>query len=389
MPVFKPLILLSLATTFVASSAKGVILYRSATPNSTAPTGTLSAAGWQYQMKVGGFTGTPIGPNTFLTANHIRPGNGTTFVWNGETYTVTGSGGGVADMAIVRVNKIFPSFAPVYSEATDGSLIGKQLVVYGRGIPRGAEVHLSTAPRPGESTLRGWAWDTSPAADTKTLTWGTNVVDFYYDDTGGSAKKFLLFDFDRNGLSEESTVSAGDSGGGLFVQGAGGIWKLAATNYGVESNYRRTTTETPFGAAVFDKGNLYQYIPSNGTNYYNSDDISDLPAYAFATNITNYLTTLAPFIPKPGDANHDGKVNTVDFNLFADNFGVNSFDWADGDFNHDGQVNSVDFNLYRANYGFIGTPATASTLSVGVIPEPASGLLLAAGLAVCLRRNRR
>lgn len=387
MRALKFLILCS-ATSLFASSTNAVILYRSATPNSAAPTGSLSAAGWQYQMRVGGFTGTPIGPNTFLTATHITPGTGSTFTWNGETYTVTGASS-VYDMAIVRVNKNFPSFAPLYNETVDGSLVGKQMIVYGRGIPRGAEVHLGTAPQAGESTLRGWKWDETPAADTKTLTWGTNVIDFFHDGTGTNPKRYIVFGFDRAGLPDEGTVSPGDSGGAVFVEGAGGIWKLVATNTGVESNYRRTLTETPFGAAIFDKGNLYQYDPDNGSNYWNADQSYDLPAYGFSTNVSSYQSTLAPYIPKGGDANLDGRVNTLDFNLFAGHFGVSSFNWADGDFNHDGTVNSTDYSLYVANYGFSGTPPTAGASTALVIPEPVSGVIVSAAFFFCFARRRR
>jgi len=379
-----------------ASSANAVILYRAGLsgtgvpPNSTAPTGSLSTSGWQYQIKFGEYLGTPIGPSTFVTANHIAPGNGTTFTWNNETYTVT-SKSNINDIAIVRVNKSFTSWAPLYDEASDGSLVGKQMVVFGRGIGRGAEVHLPTAPRAGESTLRGWLWDGSPFGDTDTQTWGTNTIDRFYSENEANAKEYILFDFDRNGQTEEATISPGDSGGAVFARSSDGIWKLVATNSGVESGYKINPSDAPFGGAIFDKGKLYQDNSPN-PDYFNVDQFNDLPALAYASNVSSYLPSFASYVPNPGDANLDGDVNTQDFNLFAGHFGANSFNWADGDFNHDGVVNSADFTLFAANYGRTGTPVTAAGVEAGagaVVPEPGHLLILALISSLKLLERRR
>src|SRR6266480_5643123 len=47
-----------------------------------------------------------------------------------------------------------------------------------------------------------------------------------------------------------------------------------------------------------------------------------------------------------GDANIDGKVNALDFNALASNFGGGGAikRWFQGDFNYDGTVNTADFN---------------------------------------------
>ena len=87
-----------------------------------------------------------------------------------------------------------------------------------------------------------------------------------------------------------------------------------------------------------------------------------------------------------GDADLNGGVDTVDFNLLASNFGASGKVWTDADFNFDGVVDTVDFNLLAANFG-----KTLPGDSLGsVVPEPASifgvGML---GLAVATRRGRR
>ena len=105
-----------------------------------------------------------------------------------------------------------------------------------------------------------------------------------------------------------------------------------------------------------------------------------------------------------GDANLDGKVNGIDFNLMATNFNQAVTDgWDKGDFNYDGKVNGIDFNLLASNFNQLASQsdssaadvaaldafAAANGISLTSVPEPASaGLLLAAGLGVLGRRRR-
>jgi len=69
------------------------------------------------------------------------------------------------------------------------------------------------------------------------------------------------------------------------------------------------------------------------------------------------------------DANHDGTVDTVDFNTLASNFGASGKAWTDGDFNYDGTVDSVDFNLLASQFGK-GVAAAAEVQSRAVANAP-------------------
>ena len=52
-----------------------------------------------------------------------------------------------------------------------------------------------------------------------------------------------------------------------------------------------------------------------------------------------------------GDANLDGAVNTIDFNMLASHFNGTTGLWSDGDFNFDGTSNALDFNALAINFG--------------------------------------
>jgi autotransporter-associated beta strand protein len=92
-----------------------------------------------------------------------------------------------------------------------------------------------------------------------------------------------------------------------------------------------------------------------------------------------------------GDANLDGRVNALDFNRLAVNFGKAvppALLWANGDFNYDNVVDSTDFSVLANNFNLQLLPGE----SLGaLVPEPTS-LTMAVGIgaaALVSRRRRR
>jgi uncharacterized delta-60 repeat protein len=86
----------------------------------------------------------------------------------------------------------------------------------------------------------------------------------------------------------------------------------------------------------------------------------DYTTRAIAAGITNGTGQPMPadhvldFFFLNGDANHDGSVNSDDFNILATNFGLSGKTLSQGNFDYDalGLVNSDDFNILAGRFGF-------------------------------------
>ncbi len=83
-----------------------------------------------------------------------------------------------------------------------------------------------------------------------------------------------------------------------------------------------------------------------------------------------------------GDFNLDGRVNTADFVLLADNFNQSSSDLPHGDANYDGIVNALDFNALATNFG--QSTAAAPPLSAPLTSPLRSALAMSAAPNVSL-----
>jgi hypothetical protein len=87
-----------------------------------------------------------------------------------------------------------------------------------------------------------------------------------------------------------------------------------------------------------------------------------------------------------GDANLDGRVNALDFNAIATNFGGSGKFWSDGDMNFDGTVNTADFTALSQNFNLV-LPAP---LLGALVPEPGLVSVVVAGASLlALRRQRK
>ncbi len=261
-------------------TVRGVVFYSTADPqfNTSAPTGALEGSGWQLQGET--FPGIPIGPSFFITATHVGGKVGDVFGFQGVGYTmVIGFPHPDADITVWKIAGTFPEYASLYSENDE---VGKPLVVFGRGTQRGEEIRLGDA-------LKGWSWGKSDGI----LRWGENVVAGISDADGNpttseASFQLLRADFDENGGANESHLSGGDSGGGVFIRDSTGVWKLAGVNHAANEQYSNSQTGPAFNATLFDEGGLFEGDPGKRV-FHPYDPLNPQPGSFYATRLSAYF----------------------------------------------------------------------------------------------------
>ncbi len=229
-----------------SSPVHAIIFYSTADANynTTAPTGLLADSGWQWVGHWGGFQGVPIGPHHFITARHVGGAVGEAFVLNGVSCTTTAFFDDTAsDLRIWQVSGTFPSWAPLYRANNE---VGRKLVVFGRGLTRGAEVRDVAT-----HTLRGWQWG---AGDGR-MRWGQNGVVAVVD-RGAYWGALLYAVFNPTGGSNVAHLAQGDSSGPVFMNDGSG-WKLAGVAAVVDAAFNTTDKGEGFNAALFELRGLY------------------------------------------------------------------------------------------------------------------------------------
>jgi hypothetical protein len=172
------------------------------------------------------------------------------------------------------------------------------------------------------------------------------------------------------------------------------------------------TLSTTFGTLEIDKFSIFKMADLTGEGTFSVPDWNAFHLALTTTDETSFLTEFpyavfdaadinrdgaVNLLDKPlfealmashglygGDANLDGTVNSVDFNILAASYGsAGGMTWGMGDFNYDHKVNTLDFNYIAGNYGVIAAPPLGA-----VIPEPRLAAFAAAIPLAALRRRR-
>lgn len=221
--------------------------------------------------------------------------------------------------------------------------------------------------------------------------------------------------------ANESEVDLGWVGGAFVNNGTIGIGHLglgyiqgAFTNSGTIDNGGEMVIDYPNAPAPSPLATVRQQLRNGFANgAWNGPGINSSAAAASHKTAIAYLDTAAhPGVNSifgfqldatsilleytlAGDANIDGRVNSVDFNAIAQNFNTSGHEWLDGDFNYDGIINALDFNAVATNYGgfmlFIpSSPLAANPVGLGsLVPEPAAGIMLIEMACIGLFHRRR
>ncbi|MEM6749290.1 MAG: dockerin type I domain-containing protein [Planctomycetota bacterium] len=222
-------------------------------------------------------------------------------------------------------------------------------------LPSGTQI-----PSPG-----GFGFAFADVADTDASGETTFQVDLSLTDDGGTpglgfAAIFVIQDNDGDQAVYNFSEAQGDDlfGLGNFVLTRDiNDFTLAVTNPGTTNNQ-----------VDFDDLFAFQYQIATGAGF----------GYAVEFHDARFLTPVAGLA---GDANGDGVVDLLDFDVLAQNFGSSTGNGAaDGDFNADGVVDLLDFDVLAQNFG---------SSSPSAVPEPASLGLIGPGAAALVTGRRR
>jgi hypothetical protein len=293
----RPAFLLAMAAVVACwgNPARAVILYGPPGRDTSAPSDPALAIRWNQVGDWGGYLGTPIAANFFLTAKHVggTVGGSITFLDGTSYQTVARIDDPASDLSLWQISGSFDSakIVPLYTDSTVAA--NAPLVIFGRGTARGDAVFGDAFG--GGTEQKGWLWGTGDGA----RSWGTNSLDGVTTIPGAGLQ--LVFSFSSDQGSTEGTLSVGDSAGPVFIQ-QGGIWSLAGINYAVEGPYNTTDSGDGFFAALYDVGGLYETDGAGGWTYA-APQATPQPSDAVSTSTTARLAWIdgtVTAVPEPG-----------------------------------------------------------------------------------------
>jgi len=271
---------------------RALVFYSTAAPgyNTTTPNvgGTPTNGGWQWVGYWGSFQGAPIDAHHFLAANHIGGNVGDPFAYQGVNYTTVRSFVDPAsDLRIWEVREAFPSWAPLYRASTE---VGHGLMVFGRGVTRGAEVHTTVSGTGvAVGSLAGWQWD---GVDGK-LRWGQNTVVKVV--ANASFGEQLYATFDQTGGVNECDLGIYDSSAPVFIKD-GTNWELAGVAGMVDASFNTTNSGAGFNAFIFDVRGLYY---GNSSSWVPISNSSPVPSGFYATRVSARMAWIDSTLATP------------------------------------------------------------------------------------------
>jgi hypothetical protein len=269
----------------------------------------------------------------------------------------------------------------------------------------------------------GWLVDTNDGI-TKPYVWIRDKNQFYVGTALGGVGANIQGMGDGGigvGVYDNTGLFSGDAsnGGLIFHPTFDASVDISTVTTGIPAGYTifnavgvgtyNTTTNTFYVGALATNGattklllltsSMGQFDANPGTTQSDLDVLSanlggnpdtyDLTGDGVVDNSDRLMLIEGIRATRPGDANFNRVVDTVDFNVLAASFGQNGLGYASGNFDNVGPVDTVDFNLLAANFGFDNAETVAGAAAGSAVPEPASLGLLALGGLLAMRRSRR
>ena len=265
--------------------ARAIVVYNSdsgGTQNLGVP---ANGQGVEYVGNHAGASATLVAPNVVITASHVARNPGNTFLFQGTSYVIDYvERVGTSDITLMHLtlstgNPGAPLYNGVISQELDqGNTISVTMTGYGG--PPGTVLTNNGQP---------YGYATSGARTN--LTWGNNIVT---DIISYQGYRHIAMPFVN--MPGSCAYSAGDSGGGVFVN-VNGTYMLAGVAHMIDAYWTAGTAlssnpnapPSPNASGVFfnlSASNLYTIDDSGGTNQWVLAD-SSLPMMSYATLIDN------------------------------------------------------------------------------------------------------
>jgi hypothetical protein len=215
-----------------------------------------------FQGKWGQVLGTAVSHNKFLTSKHVGGRIGDIFEYHDSKFTVISYRElSNSDLIIWEVAGELDDWAEIY----DGECLDKQIIIFGRGAPRGKAVYSKNFPiYYGNKNLYLKGWNVEKY-DGK-IRWGQNIINkqFHFASLGD----LLEIDFNLSNDKNQCILTPGDSGGGVFILDQGKL-KLIGINYATENIY----------LALFDERGIVEGKSGNNA----------IPCKSYITKVTKEL----------------------------------------------------------------------------------------------------
>ncbi len=198
----------------------------------------------------------------------------------------------------------------------------------------------------------------------------------------------------------ELGASPGQTTGLDFQQFATGIWDVEIQDTGLNDFDRMNLTGVAqldgtldlslLGGFQPDIGDTFNILSaSGGVGGSFSDVLQPLTLAAGRLFEVNYLPTIVQLeVVADFDADFDGDndVDVADLMILQRGFGVGTTQ-SEGDADYDGDIDADDIAVWEAQFG-MGAAVSATLAATAAVPEPATALLLAVGLAFAAGRRR-